>query len=146
VEIRVYENFSKRVNSTLRPNNNAGTVKNVQLKEDCTIENPVFILSGNNFNINYIKAFDKYYFVDKITSLDNSRCEYSCVEDVLATAKTAIGNTTALILRSSSSYDTYIRDDMVSLKASRVSTQRNAFQMPFDTTGCFVVSVVKTII
>ena len=143
MEIRVYENFSKRINSTLRPNNNAGTVKNVELKEDCTIENPVFILSGNNFNINYIKAFDKYYFVDKITSLDNSRCEYSCVEDVLATAKTAIGNTTALILRSSSSYDTYIRDDMVSLKASRVSTQRNAFQMPFDTTGCFVVSVVN---
>ena len=143
MKIKVYENFSKRINSTLRPSSSAGMEIDVVLKDDCTIENPVFILSGTNYAINYISAFGKYYFVDKITIINSSMCEYSCVEDVLATAKSQIASTTALILRSTSNYNGELRDDLVSTYATRKSTSHTAFAMPFDSEGCFILSVVN---
>lgn len=144
MQITIYKNFSKRLNSTKRPSS-AGTTVNVELKEECTVENPIFILSGYDASIDYIEAFGKYYFVDKKTILDNNRCEYSCIEDYLATGKSDIGATTALIARSSSNYNKYLRDDFVSITVKKQSTARDAFAMPFNDAGCFILSVVNDV-
>lgn len=144
MQIIVHKNFSKRLNSTKRPSS-VGTTVNVVLKEECTVENPIFILSGYDATIDYIEAFGKYYFVDKKTILDNNRCEYSCIEDYLATGKSDIGATTALIARSSSNYNKYLRDDFVSVTVNKQSTARDAFAIPFNKTGCFILSVVNDV-
>ena len=143
MQIKIHKNFSKRLNSTKRPT--GGTTVDVVLKEECTVENPIFILNGYDASVDYIEAFGKYYFVDKKTLLDNNICEYSCIEDYLATAKTDIGNTTALIARSSSNYNKYLRDDSVSVTVNRVSTARDALSVPFSKTGCFILSVVNDV-
>lgn len=143
MQIKIHKNFSKRINSTKRPT--GGTTIDVVLKEECTIENPIFILNGYDASIDYIEAFGKYYFVDKKNIIDNSRCEYACIEDYLATGKSDIGNTTALIARSSSRYNTHLIDTMVSITNSKTSTARDAFAAPFSTTGCFVLSVVNDV-
>ena len=82
MQIKIHKNFSKRINSTKRPT--GGTTIDVVLKEECTVENPVFVLNGYDASIDYIEAFGKYYFVDKKNIIDNSRCEYACIEDYLA--------------------------------------------------------------
>lgn len=141
MQIKIHKNFKKRLNSTKRPT--GGTTIDVVLKEECTVENPIFILNGYDASIDYIEAFGKYYFVDKKNIIDNSRCEYACVEDYLATGKSDIGNTTALIARSSSNYNKYLNDDMVSITVNKTNTGRDAYTMPFDKDGCFILSVVN---
>ena len=141
MQIKIHKNFSKRINSTKRPT--GGTTIDVVLKEECTVENPIFILNGYDASIDYIEAFGKYYFVDKKNIIDNSRCEYACIEDYLATGKSDIGNTTALIARSSTTYDKYLRDDFVSTTTIKNSTARDAFTVPFNKEGCFIMSVVN---
>lgn len=143
MQIKIHKNFKKRLNSTKRPT--GGTTVDVVLKEECTVENPIFILNGYDASIDYIEAFGKYYFVDKKNIIDNTRCEYACIEDYLATGKTDIGNTTALIARSSSNFDKHLIDTMVSITNTKNSTARDAFAAPFSSTGCFVLSVVNDI-
>lgn len=71
MQIKYWDNFSKRVNSTKIPT--GGTTINVVLKEPTNIDNPSFILNGINLSMNYIEAFGKYYFVDSTEILDNNR-------------------------------------------------------------------------
>ena len=93
--ITIYENFSKKSNSTKRPT--GGTDIECFLKENTSIENPHFILKDMTFNTNYIKWNDHYYFIDDIISLKNNLNEIVCVEDVLATYKADILKLTAFV-------------------------------------------------
>ena len=55
MNINVWTNFSKRVNSTLQPT--GGTQISVVLKENCSLENPVFIVSTPITDYTYVEAF-----------------------------------------------------------------------------------------
>ena len=66
--ITVWSGFSKRRNSTKQPSA-TGTIITANLKENCSIESPVFILQGNQFNIDYVQAFGAYFYVSNIISL-----------------------------------------------------------------------------
>lgn len=112
MEIVVFSNFSKKHNSTLLPN--GGTSISVRLKEDTSIENPSFILSSNDFSINYVRAFNKYYYVTNIVSIGQGRIEIQCDLDVLATYRSNILSYTAFVERSASNYDDRINDDLIS--------------------------------
>ena len=48
--IELFKGFSKKVNSTKRPSN--GISKNVKLKDNCSKENPTFILNDIDFDYN----------------------------------------------------------------------------------------------
>lgn len=140
--ITYWTNFSKRKNSTKRPS--SGTQIDVNLKAGTSLEAPVFILSTSDaFNIVYVEAFGHYYFVSDVRRINNNITEVICSQDVLATYKTAIGNTTALITRSSSDFNQYLHDDRVSVSVMSTSTEVDADTMPFDDYGCFILSVVN---
>ena len=62
-----FYDFSKCINSTKQPTG-VGTDVSVVLKEGCSVENPILVLTGNNFTYNYayISDFGRYYFVTDI--------------------------------------------------------------------------------
>ena len=98
--IKTWSGFSKRKNSTKQPT--GGTSVTAFLKEGTSIENPTFTLSGNNFTVDYVEAFGHYYFVKDIVSIRNNLIEIECVQDVLATYKSAIIGSSQYVIRSAS--------------------------------------------
>lgn len=114
--------FSKRINSTKQPTAEqleAGVkYDNVTLKTLTNIDNPVLYIDGANLNLYaynycYIHDWGRYYFV-KTASLRHERIfECVLVLDDLATFKTAILNTSAYVIYSSSEYNRWLKDDRV---------------------------------
>ena len=90
MNITVWKNFKKRKNSTLQPANTGTTISNVRLKDNCNFENPVFLLNQIDFDINYIQAFGKYYYVESIDILSADHAAYNCTMDLLASYKSDI--------------------------------------------------------
>lgn len=125
--ITLYEKFSKKLNSTKRPE--TGTDIECFLKENTSIENPHFILKDISFNVNYVKWGNHYYFVDDIISLKNNLYEIVCNEDVLATYKDDILKLTAFVNFSSSLYNSNILDNRIpttndlTVKASSIACE-----------------------
>lgn len=138
-----YKNFTKRKNSTAQPS--SGDTKTFTLKEGCSIENPVLLLTGNEFTYNYVSAFEHYYFIDDIKSVRNDLTEYYCSMDVLATYKTDIGNYNALVERSDSFYDALYPDPAISIKDDFDFAYTQASPGIYDSSGCFIVSVLNNI-
>lgn len=87
----------------------------VNLKDNCSMENPVFIVSRETFDFNYCKFQNKYYWIEDTTSVRNNLWQISCNMDVLATYRTQILNTYAFV-----EYDTsdnkYIADTRIPTK------------------------------
>lgn len=101
MNITVWSNFSKRENSTKQPG--GGQQIDVKLKDNCSIENPIFLLAsgGGMPDYTYAAAFGQYYYVTDIISVNSSMAEIHCKHDAMATHKGDIGATDAFIL-----YDT----------------------------------------
>ena len=138
--IKTWSNFSKRKNSTKQPPI-AGTDVVCTLKEATSIENPTFVLNSNDFTINYVQAFGHYYYVNDIKSVRNDVIEINCTQDVLATYKTAIGNTSAYIL-----YDTTANTEQVDHRLSVVTTPTvqstlAALRSDISDAGSYIVSL-----
>lgn len=145
--IHYWTSFSKRDNSTKQPNLVSASSISVVWKEDTSIEKPSLILSGNAINIEYvfIDDWNKYYFVDSITILTNGLTQYDLSEDCMATRKTEIGSTKAMILRSSSTYNVWIPDDKVYVSGQKtiVRTVGSTDAYFADNTGCYLFTVVN---
>ncbi len=142
MKITYWTSFSKRKNSTKVPT--SGTEIDVTLKIGTSLEAPTFILSlSNAFDIVYVKAFDHYYFVTDINYVHNQTFEVVCSQDVLATYKSQIGSTTALVARSTSNFNKYIKDDMISTLTTYVAEDTSPYTFPFDEDGCFILSCVN---
>lgn len=139
--IKVWNNFTKRVNSTAQPVI-AGTDINAVLKEETSIERPSFILQTPVADYTYVQAFGHYYFVDDVVNLDASRCEVICSMDVLASYKADILGYTAFVERAASSYDQFINDPALSQRQLLANEQRiDTSLSSFFTSGngCFLV-------
>lgn len=136
--------FSKKKNSTAQPSGISRDYT-VYMKEDTSIENPVFILgTGITADVSYCQAFNNYYFVDDIVLISKDQVELHCSIDVLATHKTAIGNYTGFVERSAAAHSAYIIDSALSAGQNIVSeTMATTDLFPADQTGCFIVRVVS---
>lgn len=145
MQIVVWQNFSKRRNSTRRPGSSSGTTVNVALKENTSVEHPTFILSGNDFTINYVQAFGNYYFVDDVVSVANGRIEVVCTIDSLATHKGTIGAYYAFVERSFSDIDPDIPDPYVSMMNHEIISgyTYGSSSYIFSSTGYYAVSVLN---
>ena len=113
MQITIYKNFTKRRNSTKQASN--GTNVDVVLKNQTSIESPVFILSGGVSSYDTVTAVkwgSRYYFVTDITSDKNGITEISCNLDRMATYKSYINAASCFIERSSSGWQTEIVDPM----------------------------------
>ena len=98
MDINFY-NFSKRSIETKKPSGN-GTKITCYLKDATSMDAPKLLLqSVENFNYNYayISSWGRYYFVNPPVSVDDM-WEVALTEDLLASFKTEIGETTANIL------------------------------------------------
>ena len=145
VQVELWKNFIKRKNSTKIPAN-AGQTLEVALKDATSIENPTFILSGNEFEYNYIKALGHYYFVRDLRSVRHNVIEVDCVQDVLATYKSDILAYTCFVERSESNYDKMFIDELVSVKQEPKNITFTTTQLPFIDNvlgkGCYILRMV----
>ena len=138
--IEVYSGFQKKINSTLRPS--SGRNVSVHLKDNCSVLNPVFLITSYNLSDNYVRWGNRYYFIDDIVIVGNELAEYHCSSDVLATFKDAIGSSSQYVLRSAAAFDGTLADSFYPMKAQKNtvrSSQANGFIFPLS--GTFVFGI-----
>lgn len=144
MDVYTWSGFKKRKNSTKRPSG-TGVLHSVRLKETTSIEKPTFVFQSNDMTINYVKAFDHYYFVDDIKSVRQDIIEVSCSMDVGATFKSQIGSYEAFVERSYSYRNIMIPDPYVTmLNVEQVDENRQILAY-FSYTGFYVISVLNDI-
>ena len=145
--------FAKKDNSTKQPT--LETAKLVQgiLKEPCSIMTPVVRIErlpndAMPFQYTYAKWVEanRYYFIEDWTWV-NGLWEVRMKEDVLATFKTQIGNTTEYVLRTDSTVDFNgeITDTTYPATTDIVSESyslNNVFTTDL-TVGCYIVGIIS---
>lgn len=121
MNIRLYKDFTKRKNSTKTPPSNMTYIeRGVVTKENTSIENPVFIVTGFDPTINYVHVplWNRYYFIDDVVMGVNGVSELHCSCDVLASYKAQIGAYTCFVERCSNNagIDTHVQDNALTCK------------------------------
>lgn len=142
MQITIYKNFSKRINSTKQPT--GGTTVNVLLKNECSILEPVFELNLLDFEINYVQAFGHFYFAD-VVNLDGHRSELHCRLDHLATFKTQIRAYTGYVEYTSASSDVTITDprNLPTALVTATPTSMTFSGINFNTVGGYILGVLS---
>ena len=142
MNINVWSNFSKRINSTKQPL--SGTQKTVLLKDETDIESPTFILDTLDFSINYVEAFGHYYFAH-CRNLDGHRTEIVCDIDLLATYKSDISSYTGFVEYTSSSSDVQITDprNRPTMNVESLQSTAVSIGMGFSTVGTYILGVAS---
>lgn len=147
--------FSKKKNSTAQPG--VLTPKLVfsgKLLDNSGIMQPSFEISFAtvltddpwDYNYAYVTEWERYYFITD-WAYNLGLWQVNMVEDVLATYKTAIGTHSTYILRSTSSYDRYIPDNMYPIKSGATFATEQNNSNPFATTyssGYFVTGIINS--
>lgn len=145
MQITLYQNFSKRQNSTKQPT--GGSVCDVVMKRECSILNPVFLLDGVDPSVNYCRWNGRYYFINDIVLQNNNIYELRCDIDVLATWKTQIGASSQYVLRSASAFDGNVVDGFYPAKKQPVAKKHEADPRPswaanIDS-GYYVIGIIS---
>lgn len=152
-EVKLYR-VKKRKNSTFIPDGEAGRTLNCVVKEGTGVLTPVITIANSAetfnpsvYNMAYIEAFSRWYWITDWKNEDNM---WTCSlrVDVLATYKTEIADYNYYILRSSTSFDGDIMDTYYPYKPQvnrHISTGEPLWQLEsgLDTAGTFVVSIVN---
>ena len=105
--------FKKFVESTKQPNTSAWAEYDVVFKDGADIVNPIITLAIDYSTVsayNYAYMLNRYYWITAKNMLCSGYCVLSLKTDVLATYKSAIGNSDLYILRSSAQSDGAIVD------------------------------------
>lgn len=136
--------FAKRRNSTKQPTTELSDSRTVHLKESCSQDAPVFIVTGDNFSYNYCQWDGKYYFIDDVVSVHNNLSEIHCILDPLATYKANILASTQFVSYSASAAeDKFLTDNRIAVKRNAVAASRpGSLGNLFSTTGFYVLTVV----
>lgn len=145
MQLTLYQNFSKRNNSTKQPS--GGDVRDVKLKEPCSFLSPVFILQDPGYNFTECEFRGRYYFIDDIISLANNLIEIHCHVDVLATWKSYIATSRQYVLRSGAASDPTIIDNYYPAKSKATfSTQPlTSLHTAIVGTGYYVIGVIGSV-
>lgn len=140
ITIKVWTNFTKRKNSTKQPT--GGTEIQCVLKEETSIENPVFIVDVPMPGYTYVEAFTDYFFVTDIVNLDGYRSEVHCTLDVLATYKNTILAYNAFVERAESEFEAFVIDPYLTAKQQITYIDKGLTAMNFLSGSCFVTQVL----
>lgn len=142
MNIKYWNGFTKRKNSTKQPNNSDATTINVRLKDNTSVLNPTFELTTPNLLMNYLKWEGRYYYVNDATLRNNNVYEVSCSSDAMATHKSVIGDYTAMVERSASSYDPMLYDVEISKKEDAGIITKANTSLGLYGSGIYIVRVV----
>lgn len=140
MELKLYQNFAKRRNSTKQP---TGTpiVKNVKLKAPTNMDKPTFILDGTiDTSVSYAEFNGSFFYIESISSIGNNLWELVCSMDEMATYKTEIGSTVAHIAYSSTGYDINLIDPRAIVSTRKTKYDRNTAS-GLSSDGCYILSV-----
>lgn len=141
MEVLFFRNFSKRDNSTKRPNDEDGELREVRLKGQCDVRSPMFFLTGADDYV-YCKAWNNYYFIHRIGyDIDGAQYVY-CNIDYLATWKEQILATNAFVKYSSSNYSSLLVDDRVGMLTDIDIKVDDSEASLFTTTPSYILTVV----
>lgn len=145
--INTWSGFSKRVNSTKKPDPNTATARNVLLKDACDIKNPVFELADLDFAINHVEAFGNNYFAH-VQNLDGHRSNIICTLDYLATFKSQIGAYSAYVEYAASApaqllYIDDPRNAPTSVVANNTSSDDPGWTV--SNSGCYLLGMANAV-
>lgn len=106
---------------------------NVNLKDSCSVQNPVLLLSGKYLNANYcyIADFGRYYYINNVTQIRENLWEYNLSCDVLMSFANEIKANTAILSRSAELFNLYLPDERRKVLSECFQTYQ---QFPY---GCF---------
>lgn len=146
-DVRFFQ-FSKRYNSTKRPDLTSGTVYHCKVLDGTAIINPKIVLdigltaNPSRFNYAYIPGFNRYYHIRE-WSFDRGLWIANMTVDVLATYRESIGGSYLYVLRASNSYDGSIIDNKYPTKTG-CTFNKTVLTDPFQHAGngCYVVGVI----
>jgi hypothetical protein len=97
-----------------------GTDRTCQISDECNIVNPRILLDAPgtylSANYMYIPSFGRYYYIRNMNILNGNQVEIEGHCDVLMSFWNSIKNSQCTAGRSSSNYDDYIDDPMVTIK------------------------------
>ena len=143
MNITVYDNFKKAVNSTKRPT--GGRSISVRLKDNCSVVNPIFRLKSNDKNINYVKWDNNYYNVNDVEFLANEEIAVYCGRDPMATAREDIGNSAQYVVRAASAKDDLVCDMKFPTFNIAVPQRQDLteLQSQISTRGTIVIGIIN---
>ena len=133
--------FSKRRNSTKQPSSLPDS-RNVKLKASTSYDAPTFILTGNDFENNYAKWGNRYYFISDVTSLHNNLCEVTCVLDPLATYKADILSSIQYVSYSSQLGSVWLPDMRIPVLKNSSASKKTVATGILSRIGCYILSTV----
>lgn len=148
--------FEKKKNSTKQPVLNTGTMFTVDLKDDTSMLKPVLLLTPTTsgmpnpftpayFNYVYIPSFGRYYFIDDVQYV-LGHWEFYLTVDTLASFKSAIGNSSMYVERSSNTFNGNIIDNMYPAKTDvqiSSATIATSWANVAPSGGCYVLGVIN---
>lgn len=131
-------NFTKRHNSTARPEGEAYAEYDIVFKRGTSLNSPTFLIDTSGvfpqYNYAVIPSLHMYYYIEDVVLGNNNVFELICRLDYLATARPYIKSATAFVKYSSSNFDPYIRDDRIQPTAELESfVSNNSFSSLFNT-------------
>lgn len=141
---------NKRINSTSQSFSSSNTFNNVYLKEDCSIDNPVFIIQGTPEKYNYCEWSGRYYWIDETIITDWKHYEVHCHLDPLATYKSSImGSSVYAVYANSSNWnelvdDTRIQPEKLLYEYTAVKNQVFGANM-ISNNGCVVMTFFSAV-
>lgn len=141
-------NTSKKVNSTYQTF--SGTALTCKFKNPTSMHDPVFEVSGLTDGVmyNYAKYGSYYYWVDDVIQITNTISEVHCHLDPLATFKTAIQGTSAMVIYGDSTNWSKLIDDTRLQPEMRYATEtignENMFGLTPNSEGCVAMTFTST--
>lgn len=145
--------FEKRTNSTLRPQEE-GDLFNCNLNTPTDLMEPVFRLEDKwpdpgidhpslmSYNYIYVETWFRYYWIDKWV-WNNGFWDAHCHIDPLASWRDEIGALDEYVLRSASTSDPSVVDNLYPLSSDCTIRQAlSTWQIPKDPFGAYVIGVV----
>lgn len=149
-------NTTKRINSTAVPDASQWDQYDVVLKQDTSLEAPVFLLQGSIVDFvgyNYAVGagvVQGFFWIADVVSVARGRVEIHCVRDVLADNKTAIMSTNAFIEYGQNTFDAGDSTYRVSDHRQTISETPTQYTASVDpsggrigTVGVYVLQVVN---
>ena len=146
MEIRI-GTFAKENNSTKRinvsgPTTTGFTNLEVQLKDNCSIHNPVILIDDSTYNAAwnyvYIYIWSRFYFIRESVITTGGIWEVQLVEDVLATWKDQISASSCYVSRSASHGSDFLPDTAWS-HTTDIYTNQTGIDIGMDATGCYLL-------
>lgn len=130
MQLIIYDNFKKRVNSTKRPT--GGRTIDVVLKAGTSVERPTFLINGIDLKANYCRWNNHYYYINDIMLGNKNIYEIQCTQDLMATYKDEVLSMPAYVEYSASSFNKWIPDHRLSMSNDIEVTKVTGIDCPIS--------------